>query len=325
MKRIMDGLLFGLLCICRMMPNEPASGEAKDDDKGGLKADIAKLVKEGEAAAWVERGKKLGLHVKAFMEKGEQVLREVLLSVAEQIGGKTEFAEEFLAGFQLAWDAEQTRKNRKSEAKAVLNAYAREGEVEMVMDARWADTTPAMLESAKKGNPEKQKRLAKDWLIAHKGGYHSFIALAKELAPRTTDASTKGSGTKRVTVLSDKAAEGITQDLKKASASQLFTLMNAAANETVGKPGFEVVLFRSIAETCNTIKAKSQDQAYVDLAAQMYDMASDMVERAMKAANAMAATAAIAKASTGNTGQVSVPAPAVDTAAPAQQPEKAAA
>src|SRR5688572_9374611 len=73
--------------------------------------------------SWRAQGKKEGERVKAALEKGEMLAREVLLVYGETLAGEAT-ANDFLTGYSSAWTNVNTAKVRKSEAKAVFDAFA---------------------------------------------------------------------------------------------------------------------------------------------------------------------------------------------------------
>lgn len=267
------------------MPEGPAQTEEVKDSA----VDKIKSLDLSTIKSWAEEGAKIGGKIVAVLEKGESIMQETLLVYAKALAGQPS-ADDWLTGYSGSFKAEQSKKNRKSEAKAVFGAWASNHQVERV-----DYSTAELVEKARKGEPVKVSKTTREWLAEAPKGYHAFIQLAKELAPRATDASTQGSGTTQaVKTMTDKGHKRLLEELPRATGMQADQIINAAVKQVKKQPGFEMKLFGHIVGLCNEIKTNSNNVAMLDVAAAIIDE-----------------VAKLAKVTPGAGTQVAAPAPAV--------------
>lgn len=229
--------------------------------------------------SWAEEGKKAGLRIAALLEKGENVMKDTLLKFAAKIAGQPS-AEDWLTGYASAFTVEQTRRNRKSEAKALFSAWASNHPVERVVGLN-EDKTPM-----------KETKTVQEWLGDFKGTYHAFITLCREMAPRVGDNSTN-TGTKRAAKLTEKQSKKMLELLDGATGTQADSIVAKATKHLLKVPGWEAKFIGHIVGMCNEIKMNSKDEKMVDGAAQIIDLVHGMtVSRGVVAPAAIPAAAA---------------------------------
>ena len=254
----MNKIIKMLLCIASLTLG------VVEDGKGG---EVKEVVK-----SWAEEGKKAGLKIAAMLAKGEGMMQTTLLHFAALVAGQPS-SEDWLTGYGGAFEVDQTRKNRKSEAKAVFTAWASNHEV-----SRVDYSTPEKLELARKGTPERITKTTQVWLTEQKMGYTAFIQLARELMPKATDASTS-TGSTRVKTLTDKGAKKVVEAMAIATGKQADEVIGASIKALKRQPGFEHKVFGHIIGLCNEIKTTSQDNAMLDAASQIIDVVASLIAR----------------------------------------------
>lgn len=272
--------------------------------EGGGKAEEAAKV-----ASWAEKGKEAGAKIKDALSSGEKIHRDVLFETAEQIAGQPA-AEDWLTGFASAWSDPATAKVRKSEAKTFFTAYAMPNAIEQIVKLD------------DKGQPVKETKMAKDWLKGHDGSIHQLFTLARRL--KGLDGSTAtATHASTVKVLTAKGATDVMERLKGANPSQLYNVAMEAIKRLPGAVGFEIIITDLIAQSANILKAKTQDEAFIKLGADVSEAASSLVERARGAIAANKTLTAAVTASKGIVPAATAEKPkdeaeVVETPAPAQ-------
>ena len=236
---------------------------------------VSCVVPEGNAGetpkSWAEQGKIAGLKIAAILGKAETVMQEVFLHFAKQIAG-TPSAEDWLTGYSQAFEVEQTRKNRKSEANAVFKAWASNHSVERV-DLSCAEN----IELAKKGTPVKVSKTTREWLEGYKGGYHGFIQLARDMAPKSTSDASK-TGTTKVRTLTEKTAKKMVEEMAFATPQQADAVITASIAKVKALPGATHKMFGHIIGLCNEIKAISNNVAELDAASAIIDTVAGLMK-----------------------------------------------
>lgn len=275
----MNKIIKMLVCIASLTLGiiEDAPGDAVED------------VKE-KVRSWAEEGKKAGLKIAALLAKGESVMQETLLKFASKVAGQPA-AEDWLTGYASAFEVDQTKKNRKSEAKAIFAAWASNHDYKRV------DTsTEDNLKLARAGTPVHTTKTCREWLSEYTGGYHAFVQLARDMDPKVTDASTK-TGTERVKTLTEKGAKKVIEALATATGAQADQVMGASIKQLKKMPGFETKILGHIVGLCNELKLASHDVRMLDAASAIIDVVAATTSKMP------------------GTGAVTAPAPAVSAVA----------
>lgn len=257
------------------------------------------IAKVGNQVSWAEKGAAFGRKVRALLDKAGKVMQDNLLAMAKEIAGQPS-AEDFLTGYASAFDKE-VGKVRKSEAKAIFSAWASNHQYEQV------DTsTPELLKLAQQGTPVKISRSTQEWLRAHTGGYHALVSLARDLAPRVTDASAT-TGKTRVKPLSDKGFKKLDKMLASATSKQTDDVVNKAIAMTSNVQGFEHKLCSHIVSLCNSIKSKSSNPAMIEMASSILDVVAEATVLKKVARTAVTASTPAPAAAEAVTESVEVP------------------
>jgi hypothetical protein len=289
-----------------------------------------------KVGSWHDEGKKVGKRVHDAIEKGEMLAREALLVYAEHLatehdtdGNLPPSATDWLNGYVSAWSNPNTQKARKTEAKAVFDAFAMRGEErELTVGV----TTPAK-DSKESPQPIKEVHTVGEWLKQHqdvKGreGYRGLVDFAKELRGAASGRGAGGGANRGPRTVTAKQQQEIEARVEVMSPNQAHTIAQRATAQLAKLPQFEEAMFRQIVNSSDMILNKSTDEGCKKRAQAIRDMAEDMVEKLKAARAATASTTSIT--GTKGAGPITAPAPAqtpvTETGgpAPAQGEQKAA-
>lgn len=276
--------------------------------------EVVEEVKEA-VKSWAEQGKAAGLRVAALLSKGESVMQETILGFAAKIAGKPA-ALDWLTGWALAFTDPNTAKVRKSEAKAIFEAYARTEKESTTKDDK-GQVIPALVARIvsldKDGNPVSESKTCVEWLEEHKGSYNSLLKLARELAPKATSNASKTGEKASVQKMGKKTFTKAMESMMGADNEQADKLFTAAAKRISAQPGFEAKVIGHIVGLCNEIKTKSNDVRYLDGVAQIIDVISGLTQKTAGTGTVVALPA-----------PATIPAPAAEAPQAAMEVQKAA-
>jgi hypothetical protein len=267
-----------------------------------------------KVGSWHDEGKKVGKRVHDAIEKGEMLAREALLVYAEHL------ATEYVS----AWTNPNTQKARKTEAKAVFDAFAmRDEERELTVGV----TTPAK-DSKESPTPIKEVHTVGEWLKQHqdvKGreGYRGLIDFAKELRGAASGRGAGGGANRGPRAVTAKQQQEIEQRVEVMTPNQAHNIAQRATAQLAKLPQFEMVMFRQIVNSCDMVLNRSTSEDAKKRAQAIRDMAEDMVEKLKKAVPDLAP---VTKGITGTPGAAIPATPTAETGgpAPAQGEQKAA-
>lgn len=250
------------------------ASESGNDAGGGAPAFQVSIPEKVES--WLALGKTEGGNVQALIGKGESYARDVLLVYGEYLKGEEASRTDFLTGYASGWSNPATGKVRKSEAKAVFDAFSmHDAQRELVVGY-----------DKEKKLPIKESRTIGEWLkmhgeVAGHGGYMGLVKLAKTLRGAASGQGAGGGASKRTQVMTDLQHKEITEKLAVANSHQAQDIVQKATAQLTRLPAgkFEQVLFSEISMICNQIKMKSQDKGHVMLAATIFDMVEEALAR----------------------------------------------
>lgn len=289
-------------------------------------------------ASWHEQGKKEGKKVHDAIDKAEMLTREVLIVYAQHLatehdadGNLPPAATDFLTGYASAWTNPNTAKARKTEAKAVFDAFAmRDEERELVVG--YEEQKPGSKEEKK---PIKETQSIGEWLLQHndvkgKEGYRGLIDFAKELRGPASGRGAGGGANRGPRAVTQKQQGEIEARIEVMSANQAHNVAQRATAQLAKLPQFEIVMFRQVVNACDMVLNKSTNEPAKRKAQAIRDMAEDMVEQLKKS---ITLTDTATKGITGTAGAAApAPAPATPTSesgtaapAPAQENQQKAA
>lgn len=266
--------LMYLAIAASLMSPETGEGHA---NAGGPAAERQEEVKrlvdlpKDKIDSWLAEGKKMGLKASNLIGKGEAFARDVLIVYGQHLAGN-EGAGDFLTGYASGWANPATGKVRKSEAKAVFDAFAM-GEQDRELVQGTDETTKELV---------KETRTISEWLEGHEGvkgyeGYGGLIKMAKRLRG---PASGQGAGGGRAPTVkfTDQQFEDVKSRIPAANANQAMTLAEMATKQLTKLPQFEMALFREISMIANQVKVKSNDVRFLDAANKMVDLVNDLID-----------------------------------------------
>lgn len=243
--------------------------------------------------SWAEEGKKAGAFVRDAVITAEQSVMTMLLTIAGIIAG-TPSQEDFLTGYASAWANKDTGKSRKSDARAVFEAYA----LKQDADKGEIGDRPIELivgyEKDEKGDNKKDKdgnaipikvtKSAKDWLLEYdpkeghgsQDGFKGFLSLAR-LLRNSGDSSRQSQGTSvsRRTKVTDTQFGGIVDSIPVMSATQAHKTVTEAAKVLAKLPNFEKVMVAEMQMLCNQLKT-SKIALYQEFGAKLLDQLDEL-------------------------------------------------
>lgn len=289
--------------------------------------------------SWHEEGKKAGVKVRDAETKAEVIAREYVLVYADHLaefeagGILNPASNDWITGYCSAWSNPNTQKARKTEVKAIFEAFAM-GDQERTLvvgtQQKVDDNGAAILDDKKKPTMEniEETHSIREWLLMHQNikGYEYFSGLA-DLARRlrgvARGAGSGGGANRGPRTVTDKQQGEIEARVEVMTANQAHSVAQRSMAHLAKLPQFEIVQFRLIVSACDLVVNKSTNEPAKRKAAAIRDLAEDMVEQ-LKAS--LTPPAAVAKI----TASTPAPAPAVapqaqsETTSPAQPDKKAA-
>lgn len=271
------------------MTEKAAAAETEKEEQFSIKV-------PEKVTSWHEQGKKEGKKVHDAIEKGEMLTREVLLVYAMHLatehdadGNLPPAATDFLTGYASAWSNPNSAKARKTEAKAVFDAFAmRDEERELVVGYE-----PVEKGSKESPKPIKETHAIGEWLLMHqivkgKEGYRGLVDFAKELRGPASGRGAGGGANRGPRAVTSKQQDEIVQRIEVMNPNQAHTVAVRATAQLAKLPNFEIVMFRQVMTCMEAVSNKSTDAACKQKADMIWNHANEMVERlkaAMSAAN----------------------------------------
>lgn len=246
----------------------------------GGNADDKVIVPEN-VQSWVEQGKKEGKAVAGLTARAERRAEATLIAyglhfaaIAESDSELPAIANDWLTGYAMGFDNPNTGKVRKSEAKAVLEAFLRHDQQHERVKGVDATTKEIVKES----------KSAEEWLTGHntvKGreGYAGLIAMAKEIRGKATGGQGAGGGARRKTTVTDKQHGEIVENVALMNSGQAAQVVEKATAQLSKLPKFEQALFREMLMVANQIKMKSNDPAHLKVASEVIDLVQPHLDR----------------------------------------------
>lgn len=229
--------------------------------------------------SWLALGKKEGNRVREATDKAEMLARDIVLTYGEHLctgsDGVGPSANDWLTGYASSWANVNTAKVRKSEAKAVFDAFAIGNEVRSIVVGYNKETKEVI----------KEEHKVSEWLKQHaetKGyeGYPGLVRMAKEMRGAATgQGAGGGAGNRRRSVVTEKQSKEIEESIPLMNTQQATTVVEKATAQLTKLPQFEGALFREISMICNQIKVKSQDKGHLELASNILDMVTTHLDR----------------------------------------------
>lgn len=233
--------------------------------------------------SWAEEGKKAGTFAQEVFTATESAVMEMLLAIAAVIAG-TPSAEDWLSGYASSWTNKDTGKSRKTDARAVLDAYAMKGSdskplpVERTIGYEKNADGSDKLDERKLRIPVKMTLTAPEWLQQYEigngegqGDFKGFLALARELRNRGTDRSSQGSAVSRKTKVTDTQFGNVMEQVPAMTQKQAETMIIGGLQHVAKIPGFEPSLIAEMEYTCNILKT-SKNVFYQEAAAEILDV-----------------------------------------------------
>lgn len=267
MKRNIIELLLGF--TSQFSIAEQTGGGSTDSDTS--EKSLVSIPEKVES--WIDLGKKEGKRIHLLMNKGEAIMSEVLLVYGAHLADPNYEASrnDFLTGYASGWVNPQTGKVRKSEAKAVFDAFVM-GDTERKLVVGYDKDSKA---------PIHETRKISEWLTAHESlagwqQYAGLIRLAKELRGPSTNAGA-GGGARRKTVVTDKQQGEVEERIPLMNGQQVTKVMEKAVGRLTQAPNFQAILFREMQFSCNQIKVKTDGttpmgKAHIEAASEIGDL-----------------------------------------------------
>lgn len=258
---------------------------AADSDGGGSeKKSLVSIPKT--VASWHDQGKKEGKRAHDLIERGEMLTSEILLVYGEHLGEHDSegnllpSATDFLNGYASAWSNPNSAKVRKSEAKAVFDAFALGDQVREVVIG-YEKVPEGSKESPK---PIKESNTIAEWLKMHdsikgKDGYRGLIDFAKELRGPASGKGAGGGSNRGPRAVTTKQQGEILERVDVMTPNQAHSVAQRAVAQLSKMPKFEVVMFRSVMNAMEMITNKSTDEACRKRAQAIWDLAEDQVQK----------------------------------------------
>lgn len=274
MKSFQRSLMFGAVnaALCNEAEADASTGGGESSVQGNQRVGSQVEIPE-KVESWLSQGKHEGARIQKQQAKADMLAADVLLTYGSWLADASYEASrnDFLTGYASGWTNPQTGKVRKSEAKAVFDAFVM-GETERALVVGYD-------KEAKQ--PIKESREISEWLMGHeelKGyeGYGGLIRLAKELRGPASG-SGAGGGAKRKTVVTDKQQGEVEERIPLMNASQVTSTIEKAIGRVTASPMFETILFREMQFSCNQIKVKSKadgpmHKAHIEAASAILDI-----------------------------------------------------
>lgn len=290
-----------------------------------------------KVASWHEEGKKAGLRVHDAETKAEVIAREYVLVYGGHLGESDDdgnlvpAANDWIAGYCSAWSNPNTQKARKTEVKAIFEAFAM-GDQERTLvvgtKQKTDDKGAAILDEKNKPTMEniEETHTIREWLLMHQDvkGFEYFSGLAnlaRRLRGPAKGSGSSGGANRGPRAVTDKQQGEIEARVEVMSANQAHSVAQRSMAQLAKLPQFEIVQFRLIVSACDLIVNKSTNEPAKRKAAAIRDLAEDMVEQLKATLTPVMATAKIT-ASTPAPAPASAPKGEGESTAPAQAEEK---
>jgi len=220
-------------------------------------------ISDTERDATIAEGKETANEIENARNASDTVARTVLLARAEQYVGKVAHATVFLSGFEMGLKecglTDGIVKSRKSEAKAVIEAYAK--------------TIAENLAEAR----EKME--------AFTGGYHAFITLCREVRKIGATTPTQAPGDKgrkaRLSDSEDVRARALLRSMSNGQATEAAVIIGSHIRSM---PDGELAMVRLVANVYLSQLAMSKDAGIVKWATDSRERALVILAAADKAA-----------------------------------------
>lgn len=282
--------------------------------------------------SWAEEGKKAGEFAQSVFKASESAVMEMLLAFAAVIAG-TPSMEDWLTAYAKTWTNGDTGKSRKTDARAVLEAYAlkdKDGKplpVELTVGYEKNPDGSDKLDERKLRIPIKVTQTAPEWLKTYKigngegeGDFKGFLSLARNLRNQGTGNSRASQGTavSRKKSVTENQFSGIMEQLPVMNAAQsVATVHEGLKHIAAFGAGSEIMLVNSMELTCNMLKS-SKNVHCQEAAAEIIDilntlrdkLAFDQKQRDQAAVNTRPADALHAPSGKAQ-GDIQAPTPAV--------------
>lgn len=253
--------------------------------------------------SWQEEGKKAGTFTRDAFATAETAVMKMLLNIAAIIAG-TPSVEDFLTGYATAWSNSDTAKSRKTDARAVLEAYGRKDadgkpfEYEKVVGVE-KDKDGKIVDDPVTKSPKviRQTKAAKAWLDEYEGDFKGFLALAREIKNAGSGRQSQGTvlGTTQATAPDHRAKKKVTEkqfaaimeNIPVASAAQAHTLAVEATKQMVKMPEAPILILNQMEMLCNEMKAiKNVDPIYLNFVGEVIDLLNGLRDEVRKAKDA---------------------------------------
>jgi hypothetical protein len=226
--------------------------------------------------SWLAQGKTEGTKIRLALEKGELLAVQVLLVYGAFLAKESGSSGDWLMGYSTAFPNANTAKVRKSEAKAVFDAFA-------MGDTKREIVVGLAKDADGKEIPVKETRSITEWLKAHatlpgRAGYTGLIGLAKALRG-PAEGSGAGGGAKRRSLVTVKQQAEIVDSIPLMNSHQASIVVEKASAQLTKLPKFEVAMFKEMSMICNMIKVKSQDKGHLEVASQIIDLLTGHLDR----------------------------------------------
>jgi hypothetical protein len=243
-----------------------------------------------KVASWFEEGKKAGVKVHDAEYAADLIAREYLLVVGDAIaefdseGNLIPSCNDWINGYVSAWSNAATQKSRKTEVRAIFEAFAL-GDTERTLEIGEKDSDEKDAAGKPKGKVKiEETHTVRDWLFMHQQvkGYERLSGLADMARMFRGPAKGRGAGgganrgPRAVTALQMKDIEARVEVMDHGQAQSIVQRGLAQLSKL---PSFEIVQFRAVVLACDQILNKSQDEACKKRAQAIRDMAEDMVNR----------------------------------------------
>lgn len=201
---------------------------------------------------WRACGKQDGAEVSSLLANAEGGMVKLLTQRAEELLGNAEAQADWLAGYAEGFNSPAVGKVRKSEAKAVLEAWAIHQHTRKVQIGQAATTAEGTKIPAQYGDKVKS---GKDWITDCGTDYHAVIKMARDVRGKVAGS---GDGA-RARKLTDAQVQAFEEKLPMASASQAMEIAEKATHTIAKMVKSEIVYFRMIQRLCSEHLIKSAD------------------------------------------------------------------
>jgi hypothetical protein len=242
--------------------------------------------------SWAEEGKKAGKFAMGIFKSAESAVKDMMVAVASKIAGSPS-AEDFLTGYASSWSNPDTGKSRKTDFRAVMDAFALKDadgkalEYERIVGYEKNPDGTNKLDEKKNAIPIKITKSAQDWLLEYQvgpdGDFKGFLALARELRNRGTGRQSTGSTVSRKVKVTDSQFSNIMAQIPVMTQPQAHATILEANKQIAKLPNWEPVVLSEMEMLCNQLKTSKQP-IYQNAAASIIDVLNDLREDVRQAA-----------------------------------------